>query len=146
MRQLDFYSLALGMMLLAGCHQICEPEKTDRELLDQYGSKGLHEVYAMHARLCDCFPPRTTLSARLADFGPAGKRYALSTIKSGDLGSFVAASSTVSAVNSKYSISCTRIEFNRLRAAARELRVLPEAKNIYIGSAADACYASSELR
>ena len=124
---------------LGGCHRLCEPRTSDRELIVQFANRPLEEVYAKHLELVkNCTPPRTTLASRLADFGPAAKSYAISKIVLGDSRSFIAAESVVSTVNAVDNVTCNEREFAKLNEAAKALQV-GNAKPTFIRSVRDAC-------
>ena len=129
----------LCALTLAGCDRMCEPETTDEELLAQYAHESLANVYKKHLGLSDCFPHRTTLSRRLADFGPVAKQYALARVEASDLSSYVAAESTISSVNIRHGLQCTPSEYETLLNAARGLPLSDAAKRSHIDALRDVC-------
>lgn len=138
MRLVLMISVAAG---LCACNSsVCHWGKSDADLLEEYSRKSLRVIYKDHVSLASkCTPPRLTLASALAPFGADAKLYALHNIRRGNLETFLAASSTISAVNTLHGEKCSPQEFRQLIEAARNLNVLAEARRIYEEQAAQAC-------
>ena len=124
---------------LTGCDELCRKGDNDAALLGLYGESDLNTVYEEHLRLCNCAPPRTTLSDRLADFGEQARGYAIAHLRPGDFGSFEAAISTTASVNARIGSICTNAEAAELEAAATQLPLPGPQRRASIAAAVKAC-------
>lgn len=133
--------LLLAALAMAACNKdVCRWDETDADLIREFSGRELQDVYQAHITLASkCTPPRLTLASALAEFGNDAKSYALTRIRKGDLATFLAATSTISAVNSAHEERCSSADFGRLVAAANNLSVPAKVRATYREQALQAC-------